>query len=379
MRHLPETADEIAPLPDWLQREVTKMHDEPEQIERDFDADMRRLRARMIAIAGLFLAVLLAFCVKEARAEPVAVATPGPWDGYAGTRIVVNDAASLAACMDALKLRGVGTYSCRTSAKVVVTDVTPPPPTCTAPKPDESRPGTCPANTTGSWTQTRTATAAPYPTCWTTTAWAPTDPPAGACVAIPPPTTLSLVYSLTPPTNYKPLQGATITGKANVRVSDDCSKGTQASGPWTFYVAGVKVNTESFCPFGMIDDNALYDFATFSGGPVKVEARSTAVNLAADITAGSPPPPVGTGTSTLRWEPPTKNTDGSTLADLAGFRILYGPSASALTQTIDVANPSLTTYIVTGLTSGAWYFTVRAYNVGGTESPNANTASKVVP
>ena len=61
------------------------------------------------------------------------------------------------------------------------------------------------------------------------------------------------------------------------------------------------------------------------------------------------------GSATLSWTPPTQNTDGSALTNLAGYRILYGTSASALTQTIEIANPGLATYVVTGLSSGNWY------------------------
>ncbi|HKR37279.1 MAG TPA: putative Ig domain-containing protein [Steroidobacteraceae bacterium] len=86
-----------------------------------------------------------------------------------------------------------------------------------------------------------------------------------------------------------------------------------------------------------------------------------------------------TGNATLSWTPPTQNDDGSTLTDLAGFRIQYGSSPSALTQTIQVANAGVATYVVTGLTSGSWYFTVRAYNTSGAESANSAVVSKTIP
>jgi hypothetical protein len=85
------------------------------------------------------------------------------------------------------------------------------------------------------------------------------------------------------------------------------------------------------------------------------------------------------GSATISWTPPTQNTDGSTINDLAGFRIQYGTSASALTQTIQVSNPGLATYVVTGLSSGNWFFTVRAYNSGGAESANSSVVSKTIP
>jgi hypothetical protein len=86
-----------------------------------------------------------------------------------------------------------------------------------------------------------------------------------------------------------------------------------------------------------------------------------------------------TGSATLSWTPPTRNTDGSTLTDLAGYRILYGTSPSALTRTIQVANPGISRYVVENLTAGTWYFSMRAYSTGGAESSSSATASTSVP
>lgn len=70
------------------------------------------------------------------------------------------------------------------------------PPTCTALQPpDETRPQTCPEGTTGEWTQTRTYSAAPYPTCWTAGEWLPASAPAGACVVPPPPGPTGVLYT----------------------------------------------------------------------------------------------------------------------------------------------------------------------------------------
>ena len=91
-----------------------------------------------------------------------------------------------------------------------------------------------------------------------------------------------------------------------------------------------------------------------------------------------PPPPPQTGSVTLSWSPPTQNTDGSALTNLAGFRIVYGTSATALTQTIEVNNAALSSYVVSGLTAGTWYFAVKAYNAAGAESVNSNVANKTL-
>lgn len=84
------------------------------------------------------------------------------------------------------------------------------------------------------------------------------------------------------------------------------------------------------------------------------------------------------GSATLSWTAPTSNTDGSTLTNLAGYRISYGTSSTTLSQTVQLANPSLTSYTISNLSVGTYYFSVRAYTSDGTESTNSNISSKVV-
>ena len=87
---------------------------------------------------------------------------------------------------------------------------------------------------------------------------------------------------------------------------------------------------------------------------------------------------ISSGSATLSWTAPTQNTDGSALTNLAGYRILYGTSQSALTQTLQIANPGLTTCVIENLSPGTYYFAVRAYSSTGGESADSTVASKVV-
>jgi hypothetical protein len=89
--------------------------------------------------------------------------------------------------------------------------------------------------------------------------------------------------------------------------------------------------------------------------------------------------PATSGTATLTWTAPTTNTNGSALTDLAGYHIYYGTSASSLTNVIDVSNPATTTYTVSSLASGTWYFAVNAYTTSGLDSALSNTGSKSIP
>jgi hypothetical protein len=90
-------------------------------------------------------------------------------------------------------------------------------------------------------------------------------------------------------------------------------------------------------------------------------------------------PPVTTGSAVLGLTPPTQNSDGSALTDLAGMRVYYGTSASSLTQVLDMPGAAATTYTLSNLTSGTWYFAATAYTSGGQESSPSVTASKSIP
>lgn len=87
---------------------------------------------------------------------------------------------------------------------------------------------------------------------------------------------------------------------------------------------------------------------------------------------------VSAGNATLSWTAPTQNTDGSALANLAGYRIYYGTSASALTQVVQVANAGMTTYVLEDLSPATYYFALKAYNSAGAESTQSNVVSKRV-
>jgi fibronectin type III domain protein len=101
-----------------------------------------------------------------------------------------------------------------------------------------------------------------------------------------------------------------------------------------------------------------------------------ALSLAA-CTKQSLQEPTG-GSAILSWDPVKKDTSGKALRNLAGYKIHYGPSAKAMWYTIKVQNPGQTTYVVTDLFPGTWYFTVSAYTTSGTESAPSNVASKTI-
>jgi hypothetical protein len=79
------------------------------------------------------------------------------------------------------------------------------------------------------------------------------------------------------------------------------------------------------------------------------------------------------GFTTLSWDAPTTNADGTPLTDLAGYKVYYGTPSRNYSQNIDVGN--VTTYTVDNLTEGlTYYFAVTAYDTGGNESGFSNEA-----
>ena len=85
------------------------------------------------------------------------------------------------------------------------------------------------------------------------------------------------------------------------------------------------------------------------------------------------------GTATLSWLPPTENTDGSMLTNLAGYNIYYGTEAGNYTETITIDN-SISEYLVENLPPGnTYYFVITAFDGDGNESEYSTMGSKTIP
>jgi hypothetical protein len=83
-----------------------------------------------------------------------------------------------------------------------------------------------------------------------------------------------------------------------------------------------------------------------------------------------------TGSVTLSWLPPTENTDGSVLTDLAGYRIYFGLTPGSLDQSVQIKNAGISAYVIDGLPPGTWYFAMTAYNASGVEGTLTQVLSK---
>ena len=91
-------------------------------------------------------------------------------------------------------------------------------------------------------------------------------------------------------------------------------------------------------------------------------------------TSGSPT----SGAATLSWEAPTTDTNGQPLTNLSGYRIYYGESKTALSETVNLTGTGLQTYVIDNLNSGTWYFAIKAVNSAGVESALSNVVSKTI-
>ena len=88
---------------------------------------------------------------------------------------------------------------------------------------------------------------------------------------------------------------------------------------------------------------------------------------------------VATGSATLSWNPPTTNTDGSPLTNLAGYKIYWGTTAGTYPNSATLTNPGLTSYVVTNLVPGTYFFVATAVNSLGAESVFSAPASTTIP
>lgn len=86
----------------------------------------------------------------------------------------------------------------------------------------------------------------------------------------------------------------------------------------------------------------------------------------------------GSGSVTLRWDNPTRNTDGSTLRDLAQIRLDWTRTNDGKKGSVTINNPSVSSYVFNNLAAGYYRFTAVAINDGGDASAPSNAASKSV-
>jgi hypothetical protein len=120
------------------------------------------------------------------------------------------------------------------------------------------------------------------------------------------------------------------------------------------------------------------------GSGVKVTIRvpgtkSVCADAVRFVQVGSAPPPgpATTYSIELGWDAPTKNADGTSLQDLAGFKVYWGTGSRQYTQSANVN--MATTHTVAQLPAGRYYFATTAYDTRGNESAYSAEVSATRP
>jgi hypothetical protein len=89
-----------------------------------------------------------------------------------------------------------------------------------------------------------------------------------------------------------------------------------------------------------------------------------------------------TSNVTLQWSAPTNWSDESPLnpaTDLSLYKIYYGTSPGAYTQSVNVVNPGTTTVSFTmSMAPGTYYFVVTCLDTSGLESSYSDEVSKTI-
>jgi hypothetical protein len=115
---------------------------------------------------------------------------------------------------------------------------------------------------------------------------------------------------------------------------------------------------------------------TTSGIVISVsDGQATTALAAFNLTVQA----VATGSATLSWLPPTTNSDGTPLTDLAGYKVYWGTQQGTYTNSVTLNNPGLTSYVVDNLVAGTYFFVATAVSSTGAESTFSNVASKTIP
>jgi hypothetical protein len=100
-----------------------------------------------------------------------------------------------------------------------------------------------------------------------------------------------------------------------------------------------------------------------AGTAASASATSSIASAATAATSGTSPV-TSTQSVTLSWSPPTQNSDGSSLTNLAGYTLHYGTTSEDYTGSIEITSPTATSYTVSdsNFPAGTYYFAISAYN-----------------
>jgi len=81
------------------------------------------------------------------------------------------------------------------------------------------------------------------------------------------------------------------------------------------------------------------------------------------------------GQLAVTWNPPTTNTDGSPLVDLAGYLVYHATTAAGVASASPISIGLGSSYTITNLPAGPRYVGIKARTTGGTQSVMSNVAN----
>jgi len=131
------------------------------------------------------------------------------------------------------------------------------------------------------------------------------------------------------------------------------------------------------CGGGGSDSGGASPASTSTKTPTIPTTQTEPATIPTTPTA-NPSADTGTTTAVLQWSAPQSMTDGSAVSGIVGYRVYYGKDVMQMNTKIDVMNPSVSTYVVEGLTPGTYYFAVSALHSSGGESSRSNAGMKVI-
>ncbi|MHB8814887.1 MAG: fibronectin type III domain-containing protein [Steroidobacteraceae bacterium] len=118
-----------------------------------------------------------------------------------------------------------------------------------------------------------------------------------------------------------------------------------------------------------------------SGSSPSATAAASANPLTGSVTSPAGSTASSTNKSiTLSWSPPTHNSDGSSITNLAGYTLHYGTASQDYTGSIEITSPTQTTYNLSdnSFPPGTYYFAISAYNAQQVSSSLSSEVSVTV-
>ena len=147
------------------------------------------------------------------------------------------------------------------------------------------------------------------------------------------------------------------------------------------FTAGATSGTETVVPILTWDTSPLADDCIASGDWSGNKGGAGTETLAA-ITSGATYNLTcewSEDTVTLTWTPPTQNTNGTPYTDPNGYKIHYGQTdGGPYTIIEDIDNDLVTTFVISPLTPGDWFFVATAYNQLDIESDFSGQVMKTM-